>query len=389
MRRLFLTDCAAGDVIEDVYVVSNKQLAQAANGTHYIKAFVSDRTSQISARMWKATREIFNVLPDNGFARIRARIENYQSNLQCIIESVGIAAEGTFDVADLLPVTTRNVDEMFAKLSALMGTVRNKHVHALLQAYLKDERLMGLFKRSPAAQSFHHAWIGGLLEHTLNACEVANAVCNFYPTLNRDLVLAGVFLHDIAKTWELKYDAAFGYTDGGQLIGHIVKSAMWLEHKSVVAGQRLGEPIPRSIVDVLQHIILSHHGELEFGSPKTPATPEAFAVHMIENLDAKLTLMLGICRGEGATGADGNWTEYVKALNGRLYRPDVAPPDVNAGPDSPEQLLPPVSAPAPTAVAASTISAPTIAPQPPAETAPSEPPMKITNPLFESANRKR
>ncbi|QOV92181.1 3'-5' exoribonuclease YhaM family protein [Humisphaera borealis] len=386
MRRLFLTDCAAGDVIEDVYVVSNKQLAQAANGTHYIKAFVSDRTSQISARMWKATREIFNVLPDNGFARIRARVENYQSNLQCIIESVGIAAEGTFDIADLLPVTTKNVDEMFGTLSALMGSVRNKHVHALLQAYLKDERLMGLFKRSPAAQSFHHAWIGGLLEHTLNACEVANAVCKFYPTLNRDLVLAGVFLHDIAKTWELKYDAAFGYTDGGQLIGHIVKSAMWLEHKSAVAGQKLGEPIPRPLVDVLQHIILSHHGELEFGSPKTPATPEAFAVHMIENMDAKLTLMLGICRGEGAA-TDGNWTEYVKALNGRLYRPDVAPPsDINAGPETPEQLS---AAPAASPTAGpSAVSAPA-APTSPAVDDAGEPPMKITNPLFESANRKR
>lgn len=334
MPRIYLKDCAAGDVIEDVFVVSNKQLAQAANGSHYIKAFVSDRSAQLSARMWKATREIFNVLPDNGFARIRARVENYQSNLQCIIESVGIAADGTFDIGDLLPVTTKNVDEMFAKLSALLGTVKNKHVHALLQAYLKDDRLMGLFKRSPAAQSFHHAWIGGLLEHTLNAAEVANAVCNFYPTLNRDLVLAGVFLHDIAKTWELKYDAAFGYSDGGQLIGHIVKSAMWLEHKTVVAGQRLGEPIPRPLVDVLQHIVLSHHGELEFGSPKTPATPEAFAVHMIENMDAKLTLMLGLCRGDSASAAEGNWTEYVKALSGRLYRPDVAPPteDVPAEP---------------------------------------------------------
>jgi len=388
MRRIFLKDCAAGDVIEDVFVVSNKQFAQAANGSHYLKAFVSDRTSQLSARMWKATREIFNVLPDNGFARIRARIENYQSNLQCIIESVGPAADGSFDVGDLLPVTTKNIDEMFAKLSALLGTVRNKHVHALLQAYLKDERLMGLFKRSPAAQSFHHAWIGGLLEHTLNASEVANAVCNFYPTLNRDLVLAGVFLHDIAKTWELKYDAAFGYSDGGQLIGHIVKSAMWLEHKAIVAGQRLGEPIPRQLIDVLQHIILSHHGELEFGSPKTPATPEAFAVHMIENMDAKLTLMLGICRGEGAAASEGNWTEYVKALSGRLYRPDVAPPtdDVESGLDS----EPTSTASAAPAVAA----APQVVPsgsssQGASTTADGSNTMKITNPLFDAASRGR
>ena len=328
MGRTFLRDCSAGDVIDDVYVVSNKQFAQASNGSHYIKAFVSDRTCQLSGRMWKATREIFNYLPDSGFARVRARVENYQSNLQVVIESVGPAQDGSYDVGDLLPCTTKNVDEMFAKLSRILRTVRNRHLHAVLQAYLRDERLMTMFRRSPAAQSFHHAWIGGLLEHTLNAVEVGDAVCRFYPTLNRDLVIAGLFVHDIAKTWELKYDAAFGYTDGGQLIGHIVKSAMWLEHKAGQAAQQLGEPVPRPLVDVLQHIILSHHGELEYGSPKTPATPEAFAVHMIENMDAKLTLMLGATRGEAAAGAEGNWTEYMKAVNGRLYRPDVAPPDM-------------------------------------------------------------
>jgi 3'-5' exoribonuclease len=328
MRRTYLRDCAAGDVVEDVFVVSNKQFAQASNGSHYIKAFISDRTAQLSGRMWKATREIFNYLPDAGFARVRARVENYQSNLQVIIETVGPAADGSYDVGDLLPCTKKDVPAMFAKLAGILGSVRNRHLHAVLQAYLRDERLMNLFRRSPAAQSFHHAWIGGLLEHTLNAVEVGDAVCRFYPLLNRDLVIAGLFVHDIAKTWELKYEAAFSYSDGGQLIGHIVKSAMWLEHKASQAGQQLGEPIPRPLVDVLQHIILSHHGELAFGSPKTPATPEAIAVHMIENMDAKLTMTLEACRGGAAASAEGNWTEYMKMMNGRLYRPDVAPPDM-------------------------------------------------------------
>ncbi len=370
MGRTYLKDCSAGDVIDDVFVVSNKQFAQAANGSHYIKAFISDRTGQFSGRMWKATREIFNYLPDSGFARVRARVENYQGNLQVIIETVGPAADGTFDVGDLLPCTTKNVDEMFARLAKVLGSVRNRHLNAVLQAYLRDERLMSMFRRSPAAQSFHHAWIGGLLEHTLNAVEVGDAVCKFYPTLNRDLVLAGLFLHDIAKTWELKYDAAFGYTDGGQLIGHIVKSAMWLEHKSAVAGQQLGEPIPRELIDVLQHIILSHHGELEFGSPKTPATPEAFAVHMIENMDAKLTLMLGAARGEAAASAEGNWTEYMKAINGRLYRPDVAPPDMaaDAEPAAPAEV--------PVAVPAANVTPKPIAP-------PSRDGSPVANPLFE------
>jgi 3'-5' exoribonuclease len=193
---------------------------------------------------------------------------------------------------------------------------------------------MNNFCKAPAAQNFHHAFLGGLLEHTLNAMEVANCMVQWYPGLNRDLLLAGIFLHDLAKTWELSYEAAFGYTDGGQLIGHIVKGVMWIEDKAKVAEAALGEPIPRQLVEVLQHIILSHHDKPEFGSPKAPATPEAIAVHMIENMDAKLTMALTCCRGEKVSG-DGNWTEYMKAFSGKLFRPDVAPSDAAADGDAP------------------------------------------------------
>ncbi len=179
--------------------------------------------------------------------------------------------------------------------------------------------------------NFHHAFLGGLLEHTLNAIEISDAICPFYPGLNRDVVIAGVFLHDIAKTWELTYDCAFGYSDGGQLIGHIVKAAMWVEEKRKEAELTLGEKIPQPLVDVIQHIILSHHGETEFGSPKTPATPEALVVHAMENLDAKLMMALSACRGETIANAEGNWTEYMKAFGGRMFRPDVAPADAIDG----------------------------------------------------------
>jgi 3'-5' exoribonuclease len=265
-------------------------------------------------------------MPDNGFLKVRGRIENYQGNLQVIIETVGPAIDGAYDVADLLPHTDKDIPSMMRKLAELAGSVQNRHLAAILQAYLDDEKLMRDFSRAPAAMSFHHAYIGGLLEHTLNAMEVADAVVGFYPGLNRDLVLAGVFLHDIAKTWELCYETAFGYTDGGQLVGHIVKSAMWVEEKARSAEQTLNERIPRSLVDVLQHIILAHHGEYEYGSPRTPATPEAIAVHMIENMDAKLMMSLTATRGDGSA-SEGNWTEYVKAFGGKLFRPDVAPAD--------------------------------------------------------------
>jgi 3'-5' exoribonuclease len=321
---MYLRDCAAGDVIEDVFVVTNKQLAATSSGKYFIKAFCSDRTSQLTARIWNASREMFNSMPDGGFLGVRGRVENYQNNLQLIIEQMWPAKEGTFEVADLLPHTEKDVDQMSRRVVELCGSIQNRHLAALVQAYLDDSALMAKFCRAPAAMSFHHAFIGGLLEHTLNAMEVADAVCRFYPKLNRDIVIAGIFLHDIAKTWELKYDVAFGYTDGGQLVGHVVKAAMWVEDKAKQAEQMIGEPMPAALVEVMQHIILSHHGEPEFGAARVPSTPEAIAVHVIENLDAKLMMALGATRSEAVLGAESNWTEYMKAFNGRLYRPDVA-----------------------------------------------------------------
>ena len=327
MRRVYLRDCVSGDIVEDAFVVSGKQFSAASNGTHFIKLFVSDRTLQLNGRMWKATRDIFNALPEAGFIRLRGKLENYQNNLQLIIEQFWPAKEGTFEIGDLLPHTEKDIPTMCGKLCEILGSIQNRHLSALLQTYMDDQSLMGNFCRAPAAQSFHHAFIGGLLEHTLNALEVADAVVKFYPGLNRDLVLAGIFLHDIAKTWELSYDSAFAYSDGGQLVGHIVKSAMWVEHKARDAEQLLGEKIPQDLIDVLQHIIISHHGVPEFGAAKVPATPEAIAVHHIENMDAKLMIALSATRGERKEG-EGNWTEYLKSFGGRLYRPDVAPADV-------------------------------------------------------------
>lgn len=368
MRRLYLRDCQAGDVVEDVFVISNKQFSPTSTGKYFIKALVSDRSNQINARMWNATRDIFNALPESGFLKIRGRVENYQNNLQFIIEQVWPAKEGTYELDDLIPHTSKDVEQMCKRLHEILGSIQNRHLSALIQAYLDDESLMGKFCKAPAAMNFHHAFVGGLLEHTLNAVEVADAIVEFYPGLNRDLVIAGIFLHDIAKTWELCYDCSFSYTDGGQLVGHIVKSAIWVEQKAQIAEQMLGgEKIPQPLIDTIQHIILSHHGSPEFGAARVPSTPEAIAVHVIENLDAKLMMALGVTRGENGN-AEGNWTEFQKAFGGRLFRPDVAPADaVDA--EAPE--------PAPLAVDRGAGGGnPAIK-------------MQINNPLFESVATKR
>ena len=327
MPRKFLCDCQPGETIEDVFVVTNKQIAQGVNGKHYIKAFLSDRSMQITARVWNATQDMFKSMPESGFIRVRARVESYQNNLQVIIEQMWPAKDGTYQIGDLLPHTANAIEPMVTRLREILDSIQNRHVAALVQAYLDDANLMRDFHRAPAAQTFHHAFIGGLLEHTLNAVEVADAAIRFYPDLNRDLVLAGLFLHDIAKTWELKYETAFGYSDGGQLVGHVVKSAMWVEEKAKAAELVLGEKIPRALIDVMQHIILSHHEKPDFGAARKPATPEALFVALIDNLDAKMMILLQACRGERAEG-QGNWTEYLKAFEGRFFRPDLAPAEI-------------------------------------------------------------
>ena len=326
MRRLYLRDTVSGDIIEDVFVISGKQFSATNTGKFFIKAFVSDRSSQITARMWNATRDIFNAIPESGFLKIRGHVENYQNNLQFIIEQMWPAKEGSFELEDLVPHTAKNIEQMCKKLHEMIGSIQNRHVAAIVQTYLDDHELMDLFCKAPAAMSMHHAFLGGLLEHTLNSMQVADAVVNFYPGLNRDILLAGIFLHDIAKTWELCYDCGFSYSDGGQLVGHIVKSAIWLDQHARKAEELLGEKIPQNLIDVLEHIIISHHGVPEFGAIKPPSTPEAIAVHFIENMDAKLMMSLAATRGENVS-SEGNWTEYMKAFNGRLYRPDVVPAD--------------------------------------------------------------
>lgn len=350
MRKAFLSDMQPGDVVDDVFVVTGKQFSASSTGKYFIKAFASDRTMQITVRMWNATRDLFNAMPDSGFVKIKGRIENYQNNLQLIIEQMGLPKKGSFDIGDLIPKTDKDIAAMDARVREILGTIRNRHLAALIQAYLADTNLMDSFRKAPAAMSFHHAFLGGLLEHTLNSMEVADAVAKFYPHLNRDLVIAGIFLHDIAKTWELSYECAFGYTDGGQLVGHIVKSAVWVERKAAQAAQALGESIPAPLINVLQHIIISHHGTPEFGAAKTPATPEAIAVHYIENLDAKLMMSLEATRGDLPVGVEGNWTEYMKAFGGRLFRPDVAPADLPQPPvaAAPAAHAPSAVRPAPT-----------------------------------------
>ena len=226
-----------------------------------------------------------------------------------------------YDMADYLPTTKKNVDRMWARVREIVEGIKHPELGALLREFLEDEALMARFRQAPAAAAMHHAFVGGLLEHTTHVLELAVRTIPLYPKLSLDLVVAGVFMHDLAKTHELRYDTAIQYTDDGQLLGHITIGVMWIEQKAEQAAKRLGRPFPDELKWVLQHMVLSHHGQYEFGSPKLPAIAEAAAIHYLDNLDAKVTMFLAAIDND--RDAESHWTSFQPALQSRVYKLDV------------------------------------------------------------------
>ena len=321
--RRFLSDLSPGERTDEAYVISGVQLKTNKRGDPYLTMLVSDRTRSVSANWWDQGEAMFRRLPNPGVVRLKAVVEEFNGRPQLKVEKIlQIRDPETVDYGELLAKTDKDVDAMFAELEAMLQGLTSPTLRGVAEAYLGDERLMSDFRKAPAAMAFHHAFLGGLLEHTLNAMRAADRLAPLYPGLNRDLCVLGVFVHDLAKTWELSYETGFDYTSPGRLIGHIVKGAMWVADKAADASP----PVPEELVDVLQHIVLSHHGEHElgFGSAKSPSTPEAIFVHMVENLDAKMTMALSATRTGEASGDPSSWTPFMKSLNTRLLKTDVA-----------------------------------------------------------------
>ena len=322
MTRRFINSIRPGDRIEDeVFLIRSKDLRSTTQGSLYIHAVLVDRTGQIVARQWQATEEMFKQMSETDFMRFKGRVENYKGNPQFIIDGMRPADSGSFDIADFLPATKHDIDKMWKRLVEILQGVKHSDLAALLREFLADEELMAGFRRAPAAAAMHHAYIGGLLEHTLQLLELALKAIPLYQKLSLDLVLVGLFLHDIGKARELTYDTKIGYSDEGQLVGHIAQAVCWIDRKADAVAERTGTPFPDRLKSVMQHIVLSHHGQYQFGSPKLPAIPEAAAIHFLDNLDAKVTMLLDEI--ENDPDPVSHWTNYNKALETKVYKPDV------------------------------------------------------------------
>lgn len=310
--------------IEGPFSISNAQMGRTRSEKPYLRCLIGDKSGQTAARMWTIEEALFRRIPSDGFVWIEGETQAYQGELQVIIHTIDAHDPTPDQLRELLPASKRDPGEMFDEVRRLLGTLEHPAALALAEEFLADEHLMDAFRAAPAAKSMHHAYLGGLLEHTLGVMRLADAVCPLYPKLSRDVVLLGVFLHDLGKTRELLWDRAFDYSDRGELVGHIVDGAIMLHDKAHQLMSSRGVRLPAGLLTVLQHIVLSHHGEPEYGAARKPSTPEAVLVHLLDNVDAKATMALEAARPDRSAAFDlgGNFTEKQWALGVKLYRPD-------------------------------------------------------------------
>ncbi len=314
----FIGELRSGENIEQTFLVRDKDLRTTKNGDFYITCTLVDKTGSLPGRLWQATESVHAGIPVDGFLLVKGRVEDYKGNLQCIIDGCRPIPPEQVNLADYLATSPFDIEEMWTEINEILRAVKNKDLRRLIKKFMEDHKLIKAVKRAPAAMQMHHAYLGGLVEHTLGVMRGAVALLPLYPKLNADLVLAAAFLHDIGKCAELAADTAIHYTDRGQLVGHITIGAIWLAEKAAAVAAEDGEPFPKNLLNVLQHIILSHHGVYEYGSPKLPAVPEAFVIHYLDNLDAKMWMTAHAI--ESDPDEKSTFTSKVWALDTRIYK---------------------------------------------------------------------
>jgi len=310
--------------VSGAFAIANAQIGRTRQDKPYLRCLLRDKTGELSGRMWSIDEQTFRRLPTEGFVWLEGETQPYQGDLQLIIHNIEPIEPSPEQLTELLPTTDKDVGAMFGEVKKILGELEHPAMQSLAQTYLADEYLMDRFRLAPAAKSMHHAYLGGLLEHTLNLMRIGSLICPLYPKINKDIVVFGLFIHDLGKTRELVYDKSFSYSDMGELVGHIVEGAHMLRDKVQEMIHSTGQRLPAGTALVLEHIVLSHHGIPEYGAAKIPATPEAILVSMLDNVDAKTTIAIDAARPDREAKFDlgGNFTQRQWALDTKVYRPD-------------------------------------------------------------------
>ena len=311
MPHLWIKDIAEDDTVTGHYRVTGKRLAKTRNGKPFLNITLGDRTGEIEAKVWDAAETLSPVFQEGDILAVEGNVESYRGQIQIRLSRLNPAQE-PIDETIFFESSPENISDMMASLRDVLKAVKNEHLKRLINRFFTDREFLSIFKQAPAAKSFHHNYIGGLLEHTLSVCRMARYVARHYPQLDEDLLLSAAFFHDIGKTRELASTHTIDYTDEGRLIGHVVLSVILLDDKL-----RHLKDFPPDLATRLKHMILSHHGQFEFGSPKRPKFLEAFALNLIDDLDAKIN---GLDRYMKKDRRDGAWTDFNRLFDRYLLK---------------------------------------------------------------------
>jgi len=307
MKSPYVTELKPNQLVTTTFLVHVKDIRQKKSGEPYLSLLLGDRTGDVDAKMWDNVAEVMETFERDDFIKVKGLLQIFQNRPQLTIHKMARVLDCDVDFADYFPASERDSMEMFEDLRKLVAGIGNPHLRALLDAFLDDEPLARMYRIAPAAKHVHHAYLGGLIEHVLSVCNLCRAMAAHYKYIDLDLLLTGAVLHDIGKVAELTYDRSFGYSSEGQLLGHIIIGLRFLHDKL----QRFPD-FPPKLRTLVEHLILSHHGELEYGSPKVPLFPEALLLHHLDNLDSKMECMRSLIAKD--RHVDGCWTSYNPSL---------------------------------------------------------------------------
>jgi 3'-5' exoribonuclease len=323
MKEFFVADAARfdGESVTSYFALSSIQARDKRSGDgQYLALMLTDKTGSFEGRMWEDFVSVVETCAEGCYVKVQGQVSKYQNRFQITVSKMRLAAANEIDTADFVPTTIYNVDEMWAELRGYVESFANEDLRRLVLTFLDDPSIGAAYREAPAAKMLHHAWLGGLLEHVVTLVRVCRAAAPFYPEVDADLLVTGAILHDIGKVRELSWGSTFSYTVEGQMIGHIsIAQGMLHEKAASLPG------FPAKLLTLVEHMILSHHGRREFGSPVLPMTPEAILLSALDDLEAKMQAMRNEFARDAAAGKSGaETTEWVRSmerplLNSKAY----------------------------------------------------------------------
>lgn len=321
MGRQFVSQLCDRQTVDEIYLASEKQLRPNRNGNLYLQVRLSDKTGSVIGMLWNANESLYSSFENGDYLRVIGAAQIYNGAIQLLLTKIEGVISRDVHPDDFVTVNPSQIEELVKTLTQLLISVRRPALKALAEAYLSDPKFMSRFTAAPAGVKHHHAYRGGLLQHVVHVMKVAEAVAPFYPQVDRDMLIFGAFVHDLGKLDELTYERDLGYSDSGQLLGHIVQGVESLGRKIEEAGQRMGSPFPEEIAFRLKHMVLSHHGTSDFGSPKIPMTLEAIALWRLDDLDSKLQTVTQLLAEDA--NADSSWTTYHANMGCKFFKGGV------------------------------------------------------------------